>query len=313
MASTHAARRWLTALFCLTFVIGFATANAKPAGTSTPISLWKVTDGPGHTMYLAGSMHALTQADMPLPSAYKSAFDASDHLVEELDFKDLNPRDVTKQALSMGLLKDSNLASVMGKKDWAEVQKLAGKAGVKLYRYERFKPWLAAVAIGDTMLTHFGYQPQLGLDLHFADLAHKRKMTSSGLETVTEQLSFFNDMKPAAQRRFLLQSLREAGSAKQDLARLHDAWAHGDIKQLATLQKKDFKHFPHLRNRLIKDRNERWLPHLLKCLHSKQTCFVAVGVEHMAGPDGLIALLKAKGAKIKQMHDSVHTGTGHAQ
>ncbi len=313
MATKPAARRWLPAIFCMAFAIGFAAANAKTAGAATPISLWKVTDGPGHTMYLAGSMHALTQADMPLPAAYTSAFDASDHLVEELDYKDLNPREVTKQALAMGLLKDSNLASVMGKKNWAEVQKLARKADIKLYRYERFKPWLAAIAIGDTMLMHFGYQPQLGLDLHFADLAHKRNMTSSGLETVTEQLSFFNDMKPAAQRRFLIQSLREAGSAKQDLAHLHDAWAHGDIEQLAALQKKDFKNFPRLRNRLIKDRNERWLPHLLKCLHGKQTCFVAVGVEHMAGPYGLIALLKAKGADVKQMHAILHAGNGQKQ
>src|SRR6056297_2267353 len=142
MATTTAARRWLSALFCLTFTIGVAAASAKPVGASTPISLWKVTDGPGHTLYLAGSMHALTQADMPLPKAYTRAFRSSTRLVEELDFKDLNPRAVTKQALAMGLLKGSNLATAMGKKDWAEVQRLAKKSGVALYHYERFKPWL---------------------------------------------------------------------------------------------------------------------------------------------------------------------------
>jgi len=33
----------------------------------------------------------------------------------------------------------------------------------------------------------------------------------------------------------------------------------------------------------------------------------------MIGPHGLIALLKAKGAKIKQMQARVHTGSGHTQ
>jgi len=313
MATTTAARRWLSALFCLTFTIGVAAASAKPVGASTPISLWKVTDGPGHTLYLAGSMHALTQADMPLPKAYTRAFRSSTRLVEELDFKDLNPRAVTKQALAMGLLKGSNLATAMGKKDWAEVQRLAKKSGVALYHYERFKPWLAAIGVADTLLLRYGYQPSLGLDLHFAHLAQKQKMPGSGLETVAEQLSFFNDMKPEVQRRFLLKTLREAGSAKKELARLHGAWAHGNVKELTTLQSKNFKGFPRLRKRLLKERNERWMPHLLKCLHSKQTCFVAVGVEHMVGPYGLIALLKAKGAKIRQMHALTHPGNGHAQ
>ena len=313
MAGSTAARRWSTAILCLAFVIGCAAASAKGAGTAAPISLWKVTDGPGHTLYLAGSMHALTQADMPLPKAYSRAFHSSDRLVEELDFKALDPRQVTKQALAMGLLKNSDLASAMGKKDWAEVQKLASKSGVALYHYEHFKPWLAAIGIADTLLLRYGYQPGLGLDLHFAHLAQKHKMPGSGLETVAEQLSFFNDMKPAVQRRFLLQTLREAGSAKQDLARLHDAWAHGNVKVLAALQRENFKDFPRLRSRLLKDRNERWLPHLLKCLHGKQTCFVAVGVEHMVGPYGLIALLKARGATVRQMHALRHTATGHAQ
>ncbi len=313
MSIAPASRRWFAAVLGLVCVLGFVTAPAKPAGTTTPISLWKVTAGDGHTLYLAGSMHALTQADIPLPDAYTRAFDASDRLVEELDFKDLNPREVTKQALSMGLLQDSDLASAMGKKDWAEVQKLAQKAGVELYHYERFKPWLAAIGIADTLLLRYGYQPKLGLDLHFANLARKRDMPGSGLETVAEQLSFFNDMKPDVQRRFLLQTLREAGSARRDLSRLHDAWARGDTKTLEALQKENFKGFPQLRKRLIEQRNQRWLPHLLKCLHSGQTCFVAVGVEHMVGPHGLIALLEARGAKIQQLHGVIHAKTGHTQ
>jgi uncharacterized protein len=313
MATAPAARRWLAAALSLVFVLGFAAAQAKQAGNSTPISLWKVTAGAGHTLYLAGSMHALTQADMPLPDAFTRAFDASDRLVEELDYKELNQQEVTKQALAMGLLQDSDLASAMGKKDWAEVQKLAQESGIELYHYERFKPWLAAIGVADTLLLRYGYQPQLGLDLHFANLAQKRNMPGSGLETVAEQLSFFNDMKPEVQRRFLLQTLREAGTAKRDLGRLHDAWARGDVKALESLQKENFKGFPELRKRLINERNQRWLPHLLECLHGGQTCFVVVGVEHMVGSHGLITLMEARGAKVRQMHEAVHATNGKAK
>lgn len=298
-------RRWLRQTLALALALGFASALAATPAKTHPISLWKVTGPAGHTLYLAGSMHALTQADLPLPQAYTRAFEDSDKLVEELNLKTLDPQQVTNQALAMGVMKDQTLAQAMGKKDWARVQELADKAGVTLYHYEHFKPWLAAIGIADTLLVRLGYQPQLGLDMHFADLAGKRNMPASGLETIAEQLSFFNDMKPEVQRRFLLQTLSEAESAKKDLARLHAAWANGDVQTLETLQRDNFKGFAHVRKRLIADRNARWLPHLEKCLGSGKTCFVVVGVEHMVGPHGLIALMKSHGARVVQLDTPV--------
>lgn len=305
MKLTPAARRWSLAALALALALNGSAALAGPAGGATPISMWKVTNTAGHTLYLVGSMHALTQKDFPLPAAYNQAFEESDRLVEELNLKKLSPREVNKQALAMGLLHGKTLAEVMGKKEWARMQKMAQKSGVMLYNYEHFKPWLAAIGIGDTELLRYGYQPQLGLDMHFAELARKRKMPSTGLETVAEQLSYFNDMTPRTQRRFLTQTLDEANAGRRQLRQLHDAWLHGDTAELAKLQKETFKGFPGVRKRMIKDRNERWLPHLVNCLKSTSTCFVVVGVEHMVGPNGLIRLLRARGDRVRQMHGHI--------
>lgn len=299
---------FLTTRRCLPALFGLALALALPralaAGTATaprPLSLWRVGDDAGHVMYLAGSMHALTQADMPLPSAYTRAFDHSDRLIEELDLPQLDESKVTQQALAMGLLHGTTLEKVMGR-DWPRVQKLAGKADIALDHYQRFKPWLAAVGIADTLLVRLGYNPTLGLDMHFAQLAKQRKMPSSGLETVAEQFSFFNDMQPAVQKRFLLQTLQQATAAKRELAKLHDAWLHGDVDTLVALQRNNFSGFPHVRKRLLADRNKHWVPELEKCLASGRTCFVAVGVEHMVGRQGLLALFRAAGDRVTQMH-----------
>lgn len=305
MKITLVARRWLLAGLSLALALNVSAALAGPAQGSTPISMWKVTNPAGHTLYLVGSMHALTQKDLPLPAAYNQAFEESDRLVEELNLKKLNPKEVNKQALAMGLLHGKTLANVVGKKAWARMQKKAQKSGVILYHYEHFKPWLAAIGIGATEFLRYGYQPQLGLDMHFAELARKRNMPSSGLETVAEQLSYFNDMTPRTQRRFLIQTLNGANAARRQLRQLHNAWLYGDTAELAKLQKETFKGFPGVRKRMIKDRNERWLPHLVKCLKGTSTCFVVVGVEHMVGPNGLIRLLKARGDRVHQMHGHI--------
>jgi uncharacterized protein YbaP (TraB family) len=309
MIAHRTIHRWLFTILGLMLALSLSPALARGAANPTPLSLWRVSDHAGHMMYLAGSMHALTPADLPLPAAYTQAFYQSNRLVEELNLAHLNPATVTQQALKLGLLHNTTLKQVMGKADWVRVQALAGKAGVILEHYTFFKPWLAAIGIGDALLIHLGYTPQLGLDMHFAQLARKRKMASEGLETVTQQLSFFNDMKPAVQKRFLLQTLEQTSTAKQELAKLHNAWARGDVATLEALQNKNFKNFVQLRKRLLADRNQRWLPHLQQCLKSGQTCFVVVGVEHMVGPHGLIALLHARGDKVRQMHSpAAHAG-----
>ena len=46
-------------------------------------------------------------------------------------------------------------------------------------------------------------------------------------------------------------------------------------------------------------RNRRWVPQIEECL-SQQKCFVVVGAAHLVGPDGLVAMLRAKGYTVKQ-------------
>jgi len=285
---------WLGALAALALGV-----QALPAHAGT-LPLWKVTDGAGHLLYLAGTMHALKSEDYPLPHALRKAFRASDRLVEELDLAQVSRGDAARKALGVGMLDKGTLADAMGK-DWPEAKRLAKQAGVSLDRFSSLKPWLAAVEITDMQLVRAGYEPGLGLDMHFAKRAEARHMPVDGLETLSEQLHFLDAMKPALQRRFLLQALREAPDAGHQLQALHAAWRSGDVGKLESLEKHDFHAFPHLRHRLLAQRNERWLPTIRHCLASGRTCFVAVGIEHMVGAHGLVALMREAGDHVQQI------------
>ena len=56
-----------------------------PGAAVASSCVWKVTGPAGSIMYLGGSVHALRSSDYPLAPAYKTAFDASSHLVFEDD------------------------------------------------------------------------------------------------------------------------------------------------------------------------------------------------------------------------------------
>jgi uncharacterized protein YbaP (TraB family) len=53
--------------------------------------------------------------------------------------------------------------------------------------------------------------------------------------------------------------------------------------------------------RLLVNRNRRWLPIVDGFLDRRGHTFVVVGAAHLVGPDGLISMLKAKGYTVAQL------------
>src|SRR5260370_36929539 len=68
--------------------------------------VWKATGkgGPGSVVYLAGSVHMLSQDYYPLNPAVESAFKDSDLLVEEVDLNEMLAPAAQMQTLLRGML-----------------------------------------------------------------------------------------------------------------------------------------------------------------------------------------------------------------
>jgi uncharacterized protein YbaP (TraB family) len=59
--------------------------------------------------------------------------------------------------------------------------------------------------------------------------------------------------------------------------------------------------YPVIYEDLLVTRNNNWLPQIVKMLNDAPTEFVLVGALHLAGPDSVLAKLKAKGYKIEKL------------
>jgi uncharacterized protein YbaP (TraB family) len=58
---------------------------------------------------------------------------------------------------------------------------------------------------------------------------------------------------------------------------------------------------PELREALFTGRNERWTARVQREMEAGLRPFVAVGAAHMAGPQGLPAMLEARGYKVTRL------------
>jgi uncharacterized protein YbaP (TraB family) len=166
---------------------------------------------------------------------------------------------------------------------------------------KRFKPWLLAMTLVEMEWQKAGFDASLGLDRHFYDRAKAEGKRVQGLETVEYQVSLFDGMTMEEQDRMLAESLKDLAQSRANVFKLTDAWKAGNVSALERIVLDDLKDDPVLYQRLLVGRNKNWLPTLDALLTRNGRTFVVVGAAHLIGPDGLLAMFRAKGYKVDQL------------
>jgi hypothetical protein len=295
--------RWLWGgTVVLPLAVALAVVCLAPAHAAGHNFLWKATGRGGGVVYLAGSVHMLSQDYYPLDPALEASFKDADLLVEEVDLGEMLAPEAQLQILTRGMLPGGQtLDQVLSPPTLALVNKTAGGLGAPMEALRRFKPWMLAIALEGLVLQQGGFDPNLGLDKHFYDLAQSNGKPVQGLETAEYQLSRFDEMTMPQQDRFLADTLKELDTERASVKTLADAWKTGDTPTVERVVLTDLKNDPVMYQRLLVERNHNWLPKLDALFSRPGHTFVVVGAAHLVGPDGLLQMLKAKGYVVEQM------------
>ena len=263
--------------------------------------IWKIS-GPTGAVYLVGSVHLLTKDYYPLSPALDAAFKDSDLLVEEADLGELEAPASQLKLLTRGLLPgDQSLDAVLSPATYALVTRRVAALGMPIEPLKRFKPWMLALTLVELEWQKAGFDASLGLDRHFYDRAKVDGKIVQGLETIDFQLSLFDQMTKDEQDRMLAESLNDLDRVQASVLTLTNAWKAGDAATVERLVLDDVKDDPVMYERLLVDRNRNWLPTLDALLTRNGRAFVVVGAAHLVGPDGLLAMFRAKGYKVEQL------------
>jgi hypothetical protein len=288
----------LAVSFCAVWVAVSAVAEPTAA---TKSFLWKASNRQG-AIYLVGSVHMLTSDYYPLAPALDTAFKDSDLLVEEADLGEMLSSSVQFQLLSRGMLpSDQTLDKVISPATFALVSKRVDGLGLPFEALSRFKPWFLTMTLLALEWQKAGFAADLGLDKHFYDRAQAESKSVQGLETVEFQISRFDGLTMVQQERLLSQSLKDLDVEKANITKVADAWKTGDVPTIERIVLMGLKDDPVMYDRLLVERNRTWLPKLEAFFARPGRAFVVVGAAHLVGPDGLIAMLKAKGYQVVQM------------
>lgn len=281
--------------------VALAAALLAPLDAGAAQSfLWKAT-GKQNVVYLVGSVHLLTKDYYPPSPALEAAFQDSDLLVEEADLTEMLSPDSQLLLLMRGMLPpNQSLDKVLSPATYALVSNRVTDLGLPIEPLKRFKPWALALTLMALEWQNAGFDAEFGLDKHFYDRAQADGKPVQGLETADYQISRFDEMTFEQQDRLLAQTLKDVQNEKANVAALANAWQAGDAATIERIVMRDLKDDPVLYQRLLVERNRNWLPKIEALFSRRGHAFIVVGAAHLVGPDGLLAMLRAKGYSIEQ-------------
>ncbi len=282
-------------VFILMFLLALAGCSRRE---DVHPGFWLVEGPKGEKAWLLGTIHAL-----PEPVNWRSA--QVDAGLNEADLLVLEVADITNDAKTAkafaALAQSPGLPPLEQRVAGALRDELADEmkqGGLKYGSLDPYETWAAALMLQQAMAGSSENDSGNGID---RAVAKAWTGPVAEFEGAAAQLAIF-DRLPEPQQRALLGAVVAEGPKRDEQRRaLQQAWARGDMDLIARVTDEDFGQEPALREALLVARNRAWVGQLETMLARGSRPFVAVGAAHLAGRDGLPAMLAARGWKVTRL------------
>lgn len=305
-------------------VILAGCASSGSGGDQGRYPLWKV-QGKKNTVWILGSVHMLPESAHPFPAAFEEAYNSAGKLVFEID---MNPEGMMGAAMGLmmkAMMMDGRtLKDVVSPETWELLEPrldglaktfasmgggamgmdMSSEATTKLLKQSlmRMKPWFIGMLLQLGEVQEEGeYRPDLGVDMFYAGRARQDGKEIGGLETIEEQIGFFESLAGESGEEFLLASLKATDPGAAELDAMVEAWKKGDIEALDRLVNGSMKDSPETYDLMIVQRNRNWVPQIESFLNDDENYLVVVGAGHLVGNESVIRLLREGGHHVERM------------
>jgi len=263
--------------------------------------VWKIEKN-GQQLFIGGTIHVLAASDYPLPSTFDQAYRQSALLVLETDMQKLqSPGFQAAMLRELTYADGRNLQKVLNRNTYQGLEQFFSARGIPMAAIVNYKPGMVVTMMTMVELQRLGIDG-IGVDAYYSARAIEDRKKLGELEPVETQIAFLANMGAGQENEMLSFSLSDVEQLPAMMKSMKDAWRRGDVKKLEKLGISELqKDFPKVYKALLVDRNNAWIPQIEAMAKTKEVELVLVGALHLAGEDGLLAQLKARGYRIQMM------------
>lgn len=275
------------------------TQQASGAAEMRP-ALWRLADA-DTTIYLFGTIHTLPEGVEWRTARLEEALTASQELVTEIQ---LDGNEAAAAAAMMRLAMRPGLPPLLERvpeEHREELRQAVAASGVPASVFDNMKSWGAAMMLAVIAFQRAGLNAELGVDRQLTATFREANKRMGALETIEEQLGFFDGLPEETQRQFLVAVLETPEELRREFDAMLAAWRAGDTQAIARTFDDETMISPELRERLMTRRNARWAEWLQRRMAQPGTVFVAVGAGHLAGRDSVQRMLRQRGLRARRV------------
>lgn len=293
MRIPHALGLMLMTLGCL------AAAPVEPtwalAKGEFHVFVWKLSHpGQAKPDYIAGTIHLPVRRNERVPAKVRGWIKASTRFVMEVDLGKTSPELIQRYAV---LDESQRLDRLLPQPAWKKLLKTAQPMGLADEQLAQMQPWVLNLA-----LTYPSAPPDRVVDTVLKNQARLALVPVSYLEQPEEQLTALDAVAMDEDVRQLMETLDDPKKAERQLAEMEKAYFKGELAKLEAFvfDPAHMASYPDFYRKLFYERNARWLPKLKEIL-AHDDAFVAVGLGHLIGEEGLLEQLEAQGYAVERI------------
>jgi uncharacterized protein YbaP (TraB family) len=288
--------KWIRTIALTLFV-------ASGFGARAANYLWEVSSLTNH-VYLFGTVHAGKQDWYPLDPAIEQAFNDAKVLAVEADILDVES--MRKSASASTYKPPDSLKDHVVAVDYARLQKLLPRYGIGEHEMDAMKPFIAVSVLVFTEWARLGFTPTYGVDAYFLRKAKAELKPIVELEGIDAQLRLIDSLTEAENRLIFEGTLTalETGLTDRQIDGMVKAWKEGDPAAMLEVAKKyneDVAGARDFEEKFVWSRHDAMVEKIEGFLDkTRDPHFVAVGALHLAGPRGLVEMLRKRGYLVRQ-------------
>ena len=276
-------------------------AAAAPATAAN--FLWEVVSM-SNRAYLFGTVHAGKKDWYPLPQAVEDAFADSRVLVVEADVT--NVAAMEKSTPAMTYSPPDSLRAHVPPADYERFRKQLARHAIAEDQIAQLKPFMAVSVLVFSEWARLGYLAQFGVDSHLILKARADLKTVVEIEGVDTQVGLMNSLTDADHRQIFDGTLKalEAGITREQITGMVNAWQSGDPTLMLEIAQSYNENVPgakEFEEKFVWSRHEAMAQKIEGYMNdTRDRHFIAVGSLHLAGPRGLVEVLRKRGYIVRQ-------------
>ncbi|MFX1708147.1 TraB/GumN family protein [Chitinophaga sp. CC14] len=263
--------------------------SAQQPTTQDKSLLWEISgNGLAKPSYLYGTIHMICENDFKVTEKTKQALSKSAQLVIEANILDPNINTIMAKAMAS----DVPLSKKLSPADYHDVDSiLKKKCGVPLAPFENYQ---LAATISLLAMKSFPCQELKSYETTFIQTMQADKKHIGYLEGLEEQVGYL--LKSYTDKQ-IVEQVKAFDSTSMNINQLVAAYKAEDLAGMYNLMTTPDQMDENTIHWMLEVRNKNWIDKMPVMMQQEST-FFAVGGAHIAGPVGLIKLLREKGYTV---------------